>query len=43
MAPEQAGGDPVGATADLFGLGAVVYRALTGAPPVSGAGAPQRR
>ncbi len=36
MAPEQAGGEPVTHRTDLFSLGAVVYRALTGSQPFSG-------
>lgn len=33
MSPEQVGGGPVGAAADLWGLGGVLYRALTGQRP----------
>jgi eukaryotic-like serine/threonine-protein kinase len=36
MAPEQASGEPVTYKADLFSLGAVVYRAITGAPAFGG-------
>jgi serine/threonine-protein kinase len=36
MAPEQARALEVGPRADLFALGVIAYRALTGAPPFSG-------
>jgi serine/threonine-protein kinase len=35
MAPEQARARPVGHRADIFSLGVVAYRALTGIPPFS--------
>jgi serine/threonine-protein kinase len=36
MAPEQARALPVGPRADVFALGVIAYRGLTGAPPFSG-------
>jgi serine/threonine-protein kinase len=41
MSPEQAQGREAGPTSDIFALGAVVYRALTGRPPFSGPDVPQ--
>ena len=39
MAPEQAEGEEVGAAADLYSLGLVVFEALTGVNPVRAGGA----
>jgi serine/threonine protein kinase/regulation of enolase protein 1 (concanavalin A-like superfamily) len=36
MAPEQARGEPIGAAADLFSLGCVMYRLCTGRLPFAG-------
>jgi eukaryotic-like serine/threonine-protein kinase len=41
MAPEQAQGGTVDGRSDLFALGAVAYRALTGQRPFAGTGTPQ--
>src|SRR4051812_4718484 len=41
LAPEQARGEPVGAPADLYSLGVVLYEALTGRLPHEGSSLPE--
>jgi serine/threonine-protein kinase len=41
MAPEQARSQPVDHRCDVFSLGAVIYRAITGRPPFGGTDTPQ--
>ena len=41
MSPEQARGEDAGRGADIFSLGAVVYRVVTGRPPFAGADVPE--
>lgn len=41
MSPEQARSEPVDHRCDVFSLGAVIYRALTGRRPFAGADTPQ--
>ncbi len=41
MAPEQARGQEVGPSADVFALAAIAYRGLTGKPPFSGPDMPK--
>jgi serine/threonine-protein kinase len=37
MSPEQAAGDPVGRSSDVYALGCLMYEMLAGEPPFSGA------
>ena len=41
MSPEQARGDKTDLRADIFSLGAVLYRVVTGRPPFAGADLPE--
>jgi serine/threonine-protein kinase len=40
MSPEQARGEPCDERADIYAMGAIAYRALTGHPPFTGADVP---